>query len=68
MGEIMSKRSLVLPYRPCAGIMLLNNKGKVFVARRINTDTEAWQMPQGGIRSEERRVGKECRTRWSPYH
>ena len=23
---------------------------------------------QGGGRSEERRVGKECRSRWSPYH
>src|SRR3712207_8001236 len=23
---------------------------------------------QTGIRSEERRVGKECRSRWSPYH
>ena len=23
---------------------------------------------QGEIRSEERRVGKECRSRWSPYH
>ena len=25
---------------------------------------------EGGIcyRSEERRVGKECRSRWSPYH
>ena len=22
----------------------------------------------GGVRSEERRVGKECRSRWSPYH
>ena len=22
----------------------------------------------GGCRSEERRVGKECRSRWSPYH
>ena len=22
----------------------------------------------GGDRSEERRVGKECRSRWSPYH
>src|SRR3989449_6965451 len=21
-----------------------------------------------GVRSEERRVGKECRSRWSPYH
>src|SRR3712207_1424949 len=23
---------------------------------------------QGPVRSEERRVGKECRSRWSPYH
>src|ERR1035437_5297928 len=23
---------------------------------------------QPGFRSEERRVGKECRSRWSPYH
>ena len=30
-----------------------------------------WKFPgkafEGG-RSEERRVGKECRSRWSPYH
>ena len=25
-------------------------------------------MDKGVIRSEERRVGKECRSRWSPYH
>src|SRR2546422_3847592 len=24
--------------------------------------------PRGAARSEERRVGKECRSRWSPYH
>src|SRR3712207_7405454 len=24
--------------------------------------------PAGHLRSEERRVGKECRSRWSPYH
>src|SRR2546429_9565658 len=27
---------------------------------------EIKSMP--GVRSEERRVGKECRSRWSPYH
>src|SRR6266702_6612137 len=26
------------------------------------------RMPGAGKRSEERRVGKECRSRWSPYH
>ena len=25
-------------------------------------------VPRGFARSEERRVGKECRSRWSPYH
>ena len=25
-------------------------------------------IPVVGARSEERRVGKECRSRWSPYH
>src|SRR5256885_9128411 len=25
-------------------------------------------VPLGRTRSEERRVGKECRSRWSPYH
>ena len=25
-------------------------------------------FPGPGLRSEERRVGKECRSRWSPYH
>src|SRR3712207_9251645 len=26
------------------------------------------QSRREGLRSEERRVGKECRSRWSPYH
>ena len=28
-----------------------------------------WEVNQTwSLRSEERRVGKECRSRWSPYH
>ena len=27
-----------------------------------------WREPGCSMRSEERRVGKECRSRWSPYH
>ena len=38
-----------LPYRPCAGVMLLNRNGQVFVGQRIDSTVEAWQMPQGGI-------------------
>jgi putative (di)nucleoside polyphosphate hydrolase len=38
-----------LPYRPCAGVMLLNRNGQVFVGQRLDSTLEAWQMPQGGI-------------------
>src|ERR1051326_2551093 len=36
----------------------------------IKTSSSAWIKKQGDAhhRSEERRVGKECRSRWSPYH
>lgn len=37
------------PYREGVGMMVLNPEGKVLVGRRIDNDTEAWQMPQGGI-------------------
>jgi putative (di)nucleoside polyphosphate hydrolase len=44
-------------YRPGVGIMLVNQKGEVFVARRVDLPAEAWQMPQGGIdRGEEPRA------------
>jgi putative (di)nucleoside polyphosphate hydrolase len=36
-------------YRPNVGMMLVNPAGRVFVARRIDTPVESWQMPQGGI-------------------
>lgn len=37
------------PWRPCVGIMLLSRDNLVFVADRIDTPDEVWQMPQGGI-------------------
>lgn len=47
-----------LPYRPAAGIMLLNPAGKVFVGQRLDSTLEAWQMPQGGLDpGEEPRAG-----------
>ena len=38
-----------LPYRPCVGLMLRNAGGEVFVGQRRDRDTDAWQMPQGGV-------------------
>ena len=36
--------------------------------RATRPDDLAAVAIQGALRSEERRVGKECRSRWSPYH
>ena len=38
----------------------LRNEIKSYIVRQGMTMQE--------VRSEERRVGKECRSRWSPYH
>ena len=36
---------------------------------RVADDSTFYALPEGSRgRSEERRVGKECRSRWSPYH
>src|SRR6266403_5074364 len=40
---------------------------------RLKISRPSWSVPNqcaddGGFRSEERRVGKECRSRWSPDH
>ncbi len=45
----MNERFAHLPYRPCAGVMLRNPSGLVFVGQRIDNAADAWQMPQGGI-------------------
>ena len=38
-----------LPYRSNVGIMMVNEKGYVFVGQRLDNNQDAWQMPQGGI-------------------
>ena len=42
-----------LPYRPNVGIMVVNKDGHIFVAKRIDHYSDAWQMPQGGIEPNE---------------
>ncbi|MCA0203781.1 RNA pyrophosphohydrolase [Pararhodobacter sp.] len=38
-----------LPYRPNVGVMLIDDRGLIFAARRLDSAVPAWQMPQGGI-------------------
>ena len=40
--------------------------GTITAERLIRTVAQRTGFKEG--RSEERRVGKECRSRWSPYH
>jgi putative (di)nucleoside polyphosphate hydrolase len=64
LGTIMAKKKKTkakkkprfqdLPYRPCAGLCVINRDGHVFIGRRIDGPehidaTHVWQMPQGGI-------------------
>lgn len=52
----MARTLASMPYRPCVGVTLFNDKGLVFIARRrpdkgpeYRDAVYEWQMPQGGI-------------------
>ena len=71
-GNDPSAADVVVGIQPPAGAV-----GHVMVCGSGNDDNSAldWlddedpeDFPQYTLRSEERRVGKECRSRWSPYH
>src|SRR5258708_37456046 len=48
---------------------LVTDVMKTIEAALVIDATETGELLSfGAIRSEERRVGKECRSRWSPYH
>lgn len=36
-------------YRSGVGIMLINDRKEIFVGKRIDNNSDAWQMPQGGL-------------------
>jgi putative (di)nucleoside polyphosphate hydrolase len=36
-------------YRSGVGIMLISREKKIFVGKRIDNNSDAWQMPQGGL-------------------
>ena len=48
---------------------ILLNKDSEFNAKpELEIYADDVKCSHGSARSEERRVGKECRSRWSPYH
>ena len=60
------------------GFLVGTTSGDVIKANLIEADDKSFaffskrhgrmQINRDAVRSEERRVGKECRSRWSPYH
>ena len=69
--EITVERLLVIledMYKDLA--IAVNKKPDVFLRTTdgLSTDTKLADGSVNINRSEERRVGKECRSRWSPYH
>ncbi len=49
----MKKKHKELPLRTGVGIVVLNKKNQVFLAKRIDNPKNFWQMPQGGVDSGE---------------
>ena len=45
----MKKKYKNLPLRSGVGIVVLNKKNQVFLAKRIDNPKKFWQMPQGGV-------------------
>ena len=61
-GNGMKKRWISLYVENQVGV--LSKISGLFSGKSYNLDS----LTVGTTRSEERRVGKECRSRWSPYH
>lgn len=53
-----------LPYRPCVGVVLINAEGRIFAGQRLDSDSPAWQMPQGGIDKGEKSREAALRELW----
>ena len=49
----MKKKNKDLPLRTGVGIVVLNKKNQVFLAKRIDNPKNFWQMPQGGVDKDE---------------
>ena len=45
----MNKKFKNLPLRSGVGIVVLNEKNQIFLAKRIDNPKNFWQMPQGGV-------------------
>ena len=68
----ISQRGVNMPASPIRKLVPLANKAKAKGTKVYHLNIGQPDLPTPEVameaRSEERRVGKECRSRWSPYH
>src|SRR5260370_30234772 len=57
-----------LRYVPCFDLAGFQREAEAQVRKTRAGENYLDSLDLAGFRSEERRVGKECRSRWSPYH
>ena len=53
MTSITEKGEHTEYFRASVGAMLINARGSILVLQRADVTSEAWQMPQGGLRKAE---------------
>ena len=67
--ELMKKRTSPPFSQALHGKKGIKNASEILeVLRQVKVNIPLLDMIKQVPRSEERRVGKECRSRWSPYH
>src|SRR3990167_10079046 len=64
--KISQNKELVDKVRNSSGDFFESEWWKAFM--ECHNESASWRALRTLPRSEERRVGKECRSRWSPYH
>ena len=63
---LLLERTMIKRFRPHFNVDLKDDKSYPYF--RLTVQEEFPRLEITRKRSEERRVGKECRSRWSPYH
>ena len=79
ISEVLKKYTMIIALAVIVILFTVNTGGKMLLPQNVNNliaqNAYVFILATGmlfciltGGRSEERRVGKECRSRWSPYH
>ena len=66
--KVLFIEAVLFAFERLAPTLKFSASQTAFVDATLASDAMNFSTSSGAWRSEERRVGKECRSRWSPYH